>query len=200
MLRYLALISCCVLGSAGCAVVPPLDNPLSVQPALENPAIVSPVTPDANSYAELWEHIIDVMDDHFELKSPSRYAGYVESKPRIAPGYLQPWKLDSPDNRERLISTLQSIRHTAKVSVSAGDRGGYKVYVEVWRELLDLDRPSRATVGPAVFLEGPTVDRRYDVVSADTTADRSWIPSGRDFAFEQYLLRRIQEGPLCRKK
>lgn len=199
MVRAARLGVLVALAAAGCASVPPLDNPLVVRPPIENPATVSPVTPDANSYAEVWEHVIDVLDDYFELKSPSRYAGYIETLPRIAPGYEQPWKPGSPDKRERLIATLQTIRNTAKVTIAAGDRGGYKVYVEVWRELQDLERPNRATGGAAVFQEAPTVDRRNDVVSLESSTDRGWIPAGRDYAFEQLILARIQEISACRK-
>jgi hypothetical protein len=190
MLRILGIGS---LLAAGCATVPPLDNPLTVRTIEENPALIAPVTPDANSYAKLWEQVIDVLDDDFELKSPSRYAGYLESKPRIAPGFEQPWKPGSPDRRERLIATAQTIRNTAKVWINAGDRGGYRVYVEVWRELLDQEQPIRAIGGAAVFREAPTVDRRFDVVGAESSAERNWIPAGRDYAYEQRILSHIRE-------
>lgn len=185
--------------ATGCAAVPPLDNPLVVRTAEENPTIVAPVAPDANSYAMVWERVIDVLDDHFELKPPSRYAGYIESLPRIAPGYEQPWKPGSPDKRERLIATAQTVRNTAKVWITAGDRGGYRVYVEVWRELLDQERPNRAIGGAAVFQEAPTVDRRFDVVGAESSAERNWIPAGRDYAYEQQILARIRECGSCAK-
>jgi hypothetical protein len=196
MLRLLGIGG---LLAAGCATVPPLDNPLTVRATEENPALIAPVTPDANSYANLWEHVIDVLDDDFELKSPSRYAGYLESTPRIAPGFEQPWKPGSPDRRERLIATTQTIRNTAKVWINAGDRGGYRVYVEVWRELLDQEQPIRALGGAAVFREAPTVDRRFDVVGVESSAERNWIPAGRDYAFEQRILARIRErSTACR--
>ncbi len=199
MNRVGRLVGLFAVACAGCASVPPLDNPLVVRPAVENPATVSPVTPDANSYAQVWERTIDVLDDYFVLKSPSRYAGYMETEPRIAPGYEQPWKPGSPDKRERLIATLQTIRNTAKVTISAGERGGYKVYVEVWREVADLPRPNRAISGAAVFQEAATVDRRAEVVSSESTAPQTWIPAGRDYAFEQLILTRIQELSCCTK-
>ncbi len=189
MVRLLGLGA---LLAAGCATVPPLDNPLTVRTVEENPALIAPVTPDANSYAKLWEHVIDVLDDDFELKPPSRYAGYLESVPRIAPGYEQPWKSGSPDKRERLIATAQTVRNSAKVWINAGDRGGYRVYVEVWRELLDQEQPMRALGGAAVFHEAPTVDRRFDVVGVESSAERNWIPAGRDYAYEQKILSRIR--------
>ncbi|QEL19682.1 hypothetical protein [Limnoglobus roseus] len=199
MFRGTRLVGLLAVLSAGCASVPPLDNPLNVRPVVENPATVSPVTPDANSYAEVWERVIDVLDDYFELKSPSRYAGYVETQPRIAPGYEQFWRPGSPDRRERLYATLQTVRNTAKVTISAGDRGGYKVYVEVWREVFDLARPDRALGGAAIFHDAPTVDRRSEIITQETTSNRSWVPGGRDYAFEQLILSRIQQCSECRK-
>lgn len=184
--------------ATGCAGVPPLDNPLVVRPVEENPALVAPVTPDASSYEQVWERVIDVLDDYYELKSPSRYAGYIESLPRIAPGFEQPWKPGSPDKRERLIATTQTVRNTAKVWITAGDRGGFRVYVEVWRELLDQERPSRAINGAAIFQEAPTVDRRFEVVGSESSAEKNWIPAGRDYAFEQKILSRIRECSICK--
>jgi hypothetical protein len=192
---------CCVMAllATGCASVAPLDNPLTVRPVVENPAIVAPGVPDAANYAEVWEKVVDILDDYYELKPTSRYAGYIETMPRVAPGYEQPWMPGSPDKRERLIATLQTIRNTAKVTITAGDRGGYKIYVEVLRELLDTPRPLRAASGAAVFQERPTSDRRFDVIPTESTLNPGWIPSGRDFAFEQLLLRRMQECSACRK-
>jgi hypothetical protein len=189
------------LATTGCASVAPLDNPLTVRPLAENPAIIAPGIPDTNNYAELWEQVIDVLDDYFELKPTSRYAGYIETLPRIAPGYEQPWMPGSPDKRERLIATFQTIRNTAKVTLSAGDRGGYKVYVEVWRELIEIPKPARVLSGAAIFQEQPDGDRRFDVIPADgnTTATYGWIPEGRDYAFEQVLLRKIREKSCCSK-
>lgn len=191
--RVVALVAIAFAG--GCATVAPLDNPVLVKPSYscENPVLVSPGAPDPASYAEVYEYVLDTLDDYFELKPTSRYAGHVETVPRIAPGYEQPWKQSSPDPHERLIATFQTLRQYAVVDIWAGDRGGYRVAVEVHRELLDQPRPSLARAGNAVFQESTTVDRRGELVGNDSTADSMWIPMGRDYAFEQLLLKRIQE-------
>lgn len=181
----------------GCASVPPLDNPVLVRPAAENPALVSPGQPDPASYAEVYERVISVLNDYFEVKRTDRYAGHIETLPRVAPGYEQPWKPGSPDPHERLLATLQSVRHIAIVDIWAGERGGYRVYLEVRKELENAERPQRAIYGNALFREAPTLDRRAEVVSPQSSADYGWIPVGRDYAFEQLLLRRIQEAT-CR--
>jgi hypothetical protein len=187
---------------AGCATVAPLDNPVLVKPThtCENPVLVSPGQPDPTSYADVYECVLDVLDDYFELKPTSRYAGHIETVPRIAPGFEQPWKHSSPDAHERLIATFQTLRQSAVVDIWAGDRGGFRVAVEVRRELLDQQRPSLARSGSAVFQESPTVDRRSELVGNDSTSESLWIPAGRDYAFEQLLLKRIQEcGFRCKR-
>ena len=200
MTRTVAGLSFALSAScAGCALVPPQENPANVRVAdCENPVLVAPGEPTASGYAKLYETVIDVLDDDFELKPTSRYSGQIETFPRIAPGYEQPWKGGSPDTRERLLATIQSIRHRAAISISAGERGGYRVFVEVFKELEDVPVPmgvatASTTAGIAVFHETPSVDRRSEVLTATAGGDRSWIPVGRDFAFEQKILRKIRD-------
>src|SRR5687767_7138400 len=142
-MRTLVRAGCVVaVGLTGCAAVPPVENPALVQPGaddVENPVLVAPGLPTPAGYAEVYERVLDAVDDYFEFKPGSRYAGQVETLPRVAPGLEQPWKPGSPDRRERLLATLQTIRHYAIVRVWAGERGGYRVYVEVYKELEDLN-------------------------------------------------------------
>lgn len=185
------------VGLGGCATTPPADNPgpARVRPAAdcENPVLVSPGQPTAVSYREVFEKCIDVVDDYFEVTSPNPYAGQILTAPRIAPGYEQFWKGGNPDPRDRLLATFQTIRRTCVVNVRTGERGGYLVEVVVEKELEDLARPSRQSVG-AVFQEAPTVDRNLEVVgpAALAPSGTQWFRIGRDFALEQQILRRIQ--------
>jgi hypothetical protein len=184
--------------AAGCASVPPLDNPVLVRPNTtdENPITVAPGTPDRASYAEVYERVLNVLDDDFDLRPSTRYSGFIETYPRTAPGFEQPWKPGSPDHRERLLATTQSIRHTARVQITDGERGGYRVYVEVWKEVEDLAAPAgvaglNAPGGLASFREAPSVDRRAELVAVSSPG-RQWVPAGRDFAYEQKILKKIQ--------
>jgi hypothetical protein len=182
-------------GLTGCAAVPPLENPTLVRPRgsdMENPILVAPGLPTPAGYDDVYSRALDAIDDYFDIKPGSRYSGQIETLPRVAAGYEQPWKPGSPDPHERWLATLQSIRHYAKVRIWAGERGGFRVYVEVYKELENLGRPTQATVGGAAFRESATVDRRAEVIGAIAPADRSWIPAGRDPAFEQAILRKIQ--------
>jgi hypothetical protein len=195
MARVFRLGWAVALGASGCATAPPLDNPVAVRRVaeVENPVLVSPGQPTAVSYREVFEKCIDVLDDYFEILSANPYDGRIVTLPRIAPGYEQVWRGGNPDPRDRLLATLQTIRQTAVVEIRTGERGGYLVYVVVEKELEDLPRPSRQSVG-AIFQEAPTVDRQLEVVgpAAASPASRAWFRIGRDFAFEQLLLRRIQ--------
>ena len=159
--------------------------------AIENPALVSPGVPTAVSYREVFEKTIDVLDDYFEILSANPYEGRIITKTRVAPGYEQVWKSGNPDPRERLLATLQTIRQSATVEIRTGERGGYLIYVVVEKELEDLPRPARSSVG-AVFHDATTVDRRVEVVGPETAASSNWFKVGRDFAFEQQILRRIR--------
>jgi hypothetical protein len=180
--------------AGGCASAPPLDNPLLVRKAdgIENPVLVSPGAPTARSYQDVFEKTIDILDDYFLIRSADPYDGRVLTLPRIAPGYEQPWKPGNPGARERLLSTFQTTRQTAAVTIRTGERGGYLVYVEVVREMEDLARPVRAPVS-AVFQESPTVDRQLDVVGGPVAPGRAWFVIGRDYALEQLILQRIRE-------
>jgi hypothetical protein len=185
------------LAGAGCLSAPPTDNPLLVRPGgsdcIENPVLVSPGQPTAASYREVFERVVDVLNDYFDLQTPNPYDGRVTTFPRVAPGYEQFWKPGNPNPRQRLLATFQSVRQVATVEIRAGERGGYLVYVVVEKELEDVPRPALATIGDAVFQELPTVERRLEVVNPDLSADRVWFKTGRDYAFEQEILRRIRQ-------
>ncbi|WP_171475426.1 hypothetical protein [Frigoriglobus tundricola] len=195
-LRTAAIMVCgTVPALAGCLSAPPVDNPALVRAGgetIENPVMVSPGQPTPASYRELFEKVIEVLDDYFELLPPNPYEGRIVTKPRIAPGYEQFWKPGNPDPRSRLFATLQSVRQTAFVEIRAGERGGYLVYVVVERELEDVPRPARG-LPVAVFMETPTSERRLEVLTQEVTGDRMWFKVGRDYALEQQILRRIRQ-------
>gem|GEM_PF-507812 len=193
-------IGCLILwGSSGCASAPPLDNPmplsmpvLAEQPLVENPVLVSPGMPTPEAYREVFERVVDVLSDYFELLPPNPYDGRIVTLPRIAPGYEQFWKPGNPDPRGRLLATFQTVRQRAIAEIRAGERGGYLVFVQVERELEDLPRPTQARIGNAIFQESPTVDRRLEVVTPEISAETGWFSIGRDYALEQQILRRIR--------
>jgi hypothetical protein len=189
-------------GVVGCAAIPPVDNPILVRPHVdagdpENPLLVAPNQPTPEGYASVYERVLDAVDDYFTIRAGPRYSGQIETFPRIAAGFEQPWKYGSPDTRERLLATFQTIQHHAIVRIVPGERGGYAVYVEVYKELEDLWSPSSARNGQASFRQPPFLGNRIDGTGLSIPVNRNWIPQGRDPAYEQVILRKIQEK-LCR--
>ncbi|MGL6072748.1 MAG: hypothetical protein ACRC8S_01175 [Fimbriiglobus sp.] len=197
--RFVGLL---LLGVVGCAAVPPVDNPVLVRPYLnvgdaESPLLTVPGQPTPEGYAHVYERVLDAVDDYFDLKGGPRYSGQIETYPRIAAGYEQPWKYSSPDARERLLATFQTMRHYAIARISPGERGGFAVYVEVYKEMEDLSNPTGARNGMASFRQTPLVDRRIDGTDLSVPVSRNWIPMGRDPAYEQVILKKIQDK-VCR--
>lgn len=170
---------------------PLLDNPtrIAAAPSVDSP---NPVyLPNGPIDCRLvFEKVLDVVDDYFEIYVANRYEGRIETFPRIAPGLEQPWKPGSPDFQQRLLATLQTIRHRAVVLITPADDSGFFVDVKVFKELEDLTRPSRATAGAASFRSDNTVERQFEVIDA-SVIDTRWIPIGRDLKLEQVLLKRI---------
>lgn len=177
----------------GCASGPLLDNPTFFRPdpnvCVENPVYI-PLGPPA--YGTVFEKVLDTIDDYFEISYANRYDGRIETFPRIAPGLEQPWKPGSPDFRQRLYATLQTIRHRASVLIQPADDGGFFIQVTVFKELEDLPRPTRETAGNASFRGDITVERQFEVIDP-TVFESNWIPIGRDTKLEQVLLQKLKK-------
>jgi hypothetical protein len=192
-----------VLGAAlasGCASGGPLlENPLLVgpePPALHNPVYL-PQGPEA--YGKLFQMVLEVVDDYFDIQYSNRYDGRIVTLPRIAPGIGQPWKAGSHDLHERVLATFQTIRQHAEIVIEPAPLGGYNVYVTVYKDVEDVDKPANAQSGVAAFRSDPSIQRQEEVVVAGVTSTH-WVPLGRDTHLEQHILTRIQnwDRPLGR--
>ena len=78
---------------SGCfATEPLLQNPSFLPagpcPAVENPVFL-PQGPQA--YGALFEMVLDVMSDYFEVQEANRYGGRISTFPRIAPAWNSPF-------------------------------------------------------------------------------------------------------------
>jgi hypothetical protein len=177
---------------AGCCATGPLqENPVFLHPdtttCTSNPVYL-PYGP--KMYNMVFERVLDIVDDYFEIAYSARDDGRIETFPRIAPGLGQPWKPGSPDFYQRLYATLQTIRHRAIVLIVPAREGGYTVDVKVYKELEDLAVPLRATAGGAIFRSDNQVERQYEVVDP-SVFESTWIPIGRDEKLEQAILQRL---------
>ena len=182
----------------GCNSIPPLDNPLMVKPKVaDEPSSVvfAGGQPGCAGYDEIYERVLDALDDYFELIPSSRYSRVVQTFPRIAPGFEQPWKGSTPSASERWLATFQTLRHYAIARIGEAENGGYRVTIEVYKEtennggtLLSLGARSHLRVVPEI-------DRRSELVDGPRTPEANWYPAGkyphRDFAFEQVILQKI---------
>jgi hypothetical protein len=187
---------------SGCVTGPLQENPVLIRPdnnpSAENPGSIW-IPQGPHSYGLVFEKVLEVVSDYFEIAYSNRYDGRIETFPRIAPGLGQPWKGGSPDFYQRLLATLQSIRHRAIVLIRPAEDGGFFIDVQVYKELEDVAQPSRATAGTAIFSTYPTVERQNEVVDA-TTYESVWIPIGRDHKLEQVILDRLAHFDLCSDK
>jgi len=190
---------------AGCATGPLLDNPMAVPgdavpAACENPILMYPGRAPGEGYAELFDQVLDVVDDYFPIAYANRYEGRVLGRPTIAAGFEQPWKPGSPDHDERTLATLQAYRYRCEVRIREGNPAGYFVQVIVRKELKDYPSPAGQFSMVPVFGDAGTVDRdHFLVVDPDVTnpildPTARWIPKGRETALEQAILHKLQRG------
>jgi hypothetical protein len=179
--------------TAGCSTGPLMENPVLVRPDRAPPAQNPVYIPQGPmSYAKVFEKVLDVVDDVWEIAYTNRYEGRIETFASMAPGLEQPWKPGSPDFRQRLLASWQTIRHRCIVLITTADDGGYFIDVKVYKELEDLPSPIRATAGMATFQNPTTVERQFEVVEP-AVYEYNWIPIGRDTKLEQVLLQRIAQ-------
>jgi hypothetical protein len=178
---------------SGCATGPLLDNPVFIRPdpniAVENPLYV-PLGP--SSYGVVFDKVIDVIDNYFEISFINRSDGRILTYPRIAPGVLQPWKAGSPNFDQRVEATFQTLRNRAEVQIDPAPDGGFFLQVDVYKDLEDLPRPIRATAGAASFRDNPTVERQFEVIDPGVQ-DSNWIPLGHNVELEQVILQELKK-------
>lgn len=181
-----------LLLACGCMTKPLADNPLFFRPdptvTVENPVFV-PLGPPA--YGQVFENILDITDDYFEISYTNRYDGRILTFPRISPGIGQPWKPGTVGAYQRLQATCQSMRRRAEIQIQPADDGGFFIQVIVYKELEDVPKPTLASVGAATFRAEPSVERQFEVIDPGVL-DTKWIPQGRDTCLEQEILQRIK--------
>jgi hypothetical protein len=197
------LRAACFLILAGCTTGPMFDNPMRVSGEVtvadETGAIVPSDRPPGEAYAELFDSVLDAVDDYFPIAYSNRYEGRVLGAPTHAPGINQFWKPGSSESYERLLVTLQAYRYRCEVRIREAEPAGYFVQVAVYKELRDYAQPSGVIASVPVFGEGGTVDREQflvvdpDVTSPIVTPGERWIPKGRETSIEQEIIRKLRK-------
>jgi hypothetical protein len=186
----LALVAGCESTGPLLLEAPPLIPSGAAHIEDANPLYV-PLGPD--SYSQVFEGVLTVLIDYgFEIRESNRWDGRIETMPRIAPGLALFLKPGSPDLYDRTLATLQTYRHRVLVEIQPAENGGFFVKVTANKELEDLPRPIRSTVGAAIFRNENDVARQFEVIDP-TFFEAQWIFRGRDVPLEQELIRRLKK-------
>lgn len=204
MMRMLRLIAAAVLPALalGCqnlspAFDMPIILPIGTEPNQDTNPVYIPLP--KKEYGRVIETTLQILYDYgFEIADSNRYSGTIETVPRTAPGLFLLFKAGSPDLYERLLATTQSYRNRVTVIVQPADpqgaeHGGYFVEFIVRKELEDVPRPIRSTIGGSVFRMEATVDRQTEVIDVGHF-ESGWIYKGRDPYIEQELIRRFKNA------
>src|SRR6516165_10277076 len=112
-MRQGAWLACVLALAAGGCLAPRSPAPLMARANpydTENEIVLNTDQPGGEAYALLFERVLDVLDDDFEIAFASRYDGRIECKPRIAPGLEQPFTPGSPALFERTLAFFQTYR------------------------------------------------------------------------------------------
>ena len=204
----LAAIAPVALGFAGCSAfqkdAPLFERPLeSYLPPMTAPGLTfpdtnflgTPVTPNplvvpTEDFDRVWNEAVKILDEYFDVASENRLSGQIITQPKVGATLLEPWASDSVGFRERLESTLQTIRRFSQVTIKPAPGGGLAVKVEVYKQLEDLGKPSGAYGGRAVYNNIFPINRTREVVGP-IPIPLQWIDRGRDPKLEQLILSRI---------
>lgn len=195
--------------AAGCATVPDTagaPQPVSVSFSARQEDSVNPLYVETSDSNYLWEAVVDVIDDYFPVpreypiqtyrsrnddgtESVVRTEGRIDTDPVIAAGVLQPWNRNSVTLDARLEATLQSIRRSANVRVvPEGD--GFLVHVAVYNEIENLPQPMNSGANGSNLLFSDDLTKLQTPRGSVDVTD-GWIPNGRDYDMEQYIIRQI---------
>lgn len=156
------------------------------------PVVASePVFVAGNDMEPVWERVVDVLHGYqFEIARQNKLDGVIETKYKVGAGLTEPWHRDSVGFRNRLESTLQSIRRRVFVHVTPAN-GGYLVSVVAYKELENLVGLAANSAGGATFQENAPLQRDLNVVVGQT-APSGWVSHGRDLALERDMTARLK--------
>lgn len=166
-----------------------------------NPLYVE--TPDTQY---LWNSVVDVVDDFFPIpheypiqsysyqnenntEAVVRTEGRIDTDPVIAAGVLEPWKKNSVTLDQRIEATFQTIRRSAVLRI-VPEGNGFLIHVAVYSELENLPQPMNSGISGTNLLFNDDLTK-LEMPAGEAGASDGWIPIGRDFEMEQYMIRQI---------
>ena len=145
----------------------------------------------------VWERVVDVVHNYFEIARENQLDGIIETKPLVGASILEPWHRDSVGLDNRLESSLQSIRRRGVISVQPAD-GGYFVTIDVYKEQEDVLTTPDKSAGNSTFQESRPLQRDLNLVVGDA-APEGWIALGHDQALESKMVNQIQKSLAARQ-
>jgi hypothetical protein len=179
-LVLLLIVSGCsgmqVRGSAWGLNAPPTGNPIFISGTDEE---------------AVWERLVDVVHNYFDIARENRLDGIIETRPKTGASLFEPWHRDTVGFRNRLESTLQSMRRRGFVHLTPSE-GGFLVGVEVYKELEDIPNSGLVGAGAATFQQNNPLQRDLSLVVGQSV-DPGWIVTGRDPVAEQAIIESIRD-------
>ena len=145
----------------------------------------------------VWERVVDVVHNYFEIARENQLDGIIETKPLVGASILEPWHRDSVGLDNRLESSLQSSRRRGVISVQPAD-GGYFVTIDVYKEQEDVLTTPDKSAGNSTFQESRPLQRDLNLVVGDA-APEGWIALGHDQALESKMVNQIQKSLAARQ-
>lgn len=167
---------------SGCTLFPHRVDPLQQEPLYIQ----------AQDREAVWERVVNVLHSYkFQIARENKLDGVIETEYKPGASVVEFWHPETVGLRNRMESTLQSIRRRVFVTVSPAE-GGFLVTLEAFKELEDLVGLAANSAGGATFQESTPLQRDLELVVGQTTPS-GWIPQGRDFALEYALLTSMHE-------
>lgn len=113
--------------------------------------------------------------------------------PEISQHFFEFWRHDVCTSHDFWEATLNPIRRWVEVTVTHGDDDSWKeVHVVVHKERLSSPDRQFNTTGAAYQYFGGKLPSTTGLIRVTKEYDR-WLDLGRDYALEDYLLRRLLE-------
>ncbi len=203
ILLVIVLIFISFIIFSGCAGVP--EKVPSLEIASGSTGNLNPLYIRTDDNQWLWESIVDVVDNYFEITDESpvlkdeiqkngslvrRYTeGRLDTKPVIAPGVFQPWKKSSANISQRWQATFQTVRRYAVVRVVPEDNG-FKINLAVYNEMENQSNPMNSNKSISNFTFSDDLSQ-LELPAGPNAPSEGWFPIGRNFELEQTILEEL---------
>jgi RNA polymerase sigma factor (sigma-70 family) len=137
-------------------------------------------------YITIFDNILDVVADYFEVAYANRYDGRIETNPLFERPHIP---LRPP--AERPATTTQPVRRRAVVVIAPTVEGGYLVNVRVNKEAETKTAKIDEKNSPPPAR--PASPSEVEEQNLSPRPEMNWAPVGRDTELEQVILRRLVE-------